>query len=622
MKEPTKGLRALPLRELRKLARENSVPMLGTARELAARLEKALPAAHKVEVTSSFLETKRAFSYRFYRMKRGSPRLQDIARAVTHRDPSADPFRTELRPPLANAPQVYRARLTADGVLYLSIAFAGEARLVQNGWDELEVAPPVLAVVGVREGEGLVELRGRWEKVAIIEQWIQESLGIGIEHLKFTNNDLQRLRKLLNAKLATQTIRPNAGGIASIRIATSGPDVDLEDNKQGQGVHEVFSQVGYQRRNPGFVYNPTRVRVRANEKEGSFYIPKHATEAEVTVLRHGFLVTMGLMDRREFAVPDKEVRRGAVRRKRLLTPANLQERLERVDTLTAAERRTVVRVLRLLQVDQQERLFPGLWSLWLPDKDGEHVANQLVRAGVLEKAKEAQCPKCGFTGPADGYPAKCPECEATIEEPSVFYRVRGFIEPQVAEDDVFKPDHRKMAELYREVARTRDPNSRATNEEKKKALENLAEHLFESLEGLQCTGKNVRTSVGEIDRIFRNENTTHALLQKLGLSVRVECKNTKGPVGSADFGTFVDILRQATAPFGAYVSLDGFTGIKGSGRGKVVKKLSDAAQSARDAHKDGMTILLLDGEDVEDVVMGRRSLVSTLWAAYEFVVNL
>ncbi len=618
-----KGLGALPHRELKKLARENGVPLSGTAAELAERLEKALPATLKSESASAFVETKRAFSYRYYRIKRGGAKISEITKKVGHRDAEKDPFRSMLRPELSDAPKVYQARVTPDDCLYLHIAFYGDTRTVQDGWDDVEVTPPIVAVVAIREDEGILEVRGRWEKVAVIEEWVEETLGVKIEHLKFTNAELQRMKKVLKAKLATQTIRPNAGGIASIRIATSGPDVDLDENRDGQEVNALFSQVGFQRRNPGFIYNPSRVRVRANEKEGSFYIPKHATEAEVRVLRHAFLVTKGVMKKKDFKLPEPPASGDGkpARRLRLVTPATLENKVDKLDNLTASQRRTVIRVLRSLQVDQQARIFPGLWELWLPDLDGEYVANQLSQAGVLEKVKEAQCPKCDFTGPADGYPAECPDCEADITEPTIYYRVRGFLEPRVAEDDVFTPDNRKMAELYREVTRTRAPKNHAKNDEKKKALEGLSEHLFVSLAGFRCTGQNVRTSEAEVDRVFRNENTTHALLQKMGLNVRVECKNTKGAVSAAEFGTFVDVLRAANAPFGVYVSMKGFTGMSGT-RGRKTVKLSDAVQKARDAHMEGHTVLMLDGADVEDVVQGRQSLVSVLWKAYELVTNL
>src|SRR5213594_3945706 len=105
MKPIKSSLHRLPHRELKRLARENAVPTIGHVDELATRLENALPAPMKEQAAGAFLETKRAYSYRYYRIKRGSQSIEDLSRILAQRDENKDPFRTELRPTLEESPK-------------------------------------------------------------------------------------------------------------------------------------------------------------------------------------------------------------------------------------------------------------------------------------------------------------------------------------------------------------------------------------------------------------------------------------------------------------------------------------------------------------------------------------
>jgi hypothetical protein len=198
------------------------------------------------------------------------------------------------------------------------------------------------------------------------------------------------------------------------------------------------------------------------------------------------------------------------------------------------------------------------------------------------------------------------------------YRVRGFINPTVPEDQVYRPDYVELADLYRKLAQTR--TSPATNKEKQDALENFSEFVFDAIDGFSCSGRNVRVSDSEVDRIFSNRHTEHPLLQKLGSSLRIECKNTAKPVSTSELKTFVDVLRQAQAPYGVYVSMAGFSGIRTMAKRPVA--LKDCAIKARDAFGQGHCVLMFDADMIEAIGLQGHSLITALWHAREFVENL
>jgi hypothetical protein len=81
------------------------------------------------------------------------------------------------------------------------------------------------------------------------------------------------------------------------------------------------------------------------------------------------------------------------------------------------------------------------------------------------------------------------------------------------------------------------------NQEKKEALETLAERLLKGVSGFEVLTSTI-SATGEIDRVIRNY-IVHPILARLGSHILVECKHWKKTVGTDQVGAFIADLQDA-----------------------------------------------------------------------------
>ena len=162
-------------------------------------------------------------------------------------------------------------------------------------------------------------------------------------------------------------------------------------------------------------------------------------------------------------------------------------------------------------------------------------------------------------------------------------RLVHFYEPKIE----FEIDFAELSKYWEKVKNAK------TNKEKKDTLENLADFLFRSIKGIEVIDKNIRTSAEEIDLLLKNESG-HIFWSQLGSPLLVECKNWNKKIGTDEVVIFKDKLETQGVKVGILIAVKGITGTK--------KK--DAVLKIREYKQRGFRIVLLTGEDIEDICDG------------------
>ena len=92
----------------------------------------------------------------------------------------------------------------------------------------------------------------------------------------------------------------------------------------------------------------------------------------------------------------------------------------------------------------------------------------------LGPALEDICSECG-----EGLGIQCDWTQ--------MYKVRGFIQPSLSPESIFRPDYRKLRQFHERLVQSREGGS---NDSKKRALEDYMEYLFEQGPGVKvrCQG--------------------------------------------------------------------------------------------------------------------------------------
>lgn len=132
-----------------------------------------------------------------------------------------------------------------------------------------------------------------------------------------------------------------------------------------------------------------------------------------------------------------------------------------------------------------------------------------------------------------------------------------------------------------------------TADAKKASLENLAELLFGSIDGLKVVDRDLRTSAEEVDCLVRNESN-EPFWRNLGNPFIVECKNWGIPVGAKEIR---DLRGKITSRNIKTAFLIAKNGITGNG-------YHDAKLEVRQALGNGINIIVLQKLDLEEIVNG------------------
>jgi Restriction endonuclease len=139
-------------------------------------------------------------------------------------------------------------------------------------------------------------------------------------------------------------------------------------------------------------------------------------------------------------------------------------------------------------------------------------------------------------------------------------------------------------------------------------FELLIAYLMRTLGGFDTRGR-VRALDGETDLILRDANPRPSVL---GDYVLVECKNWNKPVGAPEVKKFAQNVRAAACHSGIIATKEGLTGGK--------EALRDAKYTIRrHYHRDGIVIITLDVQDLDQLVSKRVSLSDLLVTKYEAI---
>ncbi len=142
-----------------------------------------------------------------------------------------------------------------------------------------------------------------------------------------------------------------------------------------------------------------------------------------------------------------------------------------------------------------------------------------------------------------------------------------------------------------------------TSNEKKVTLENLGSYLFGCVVRWKVVARDRLTGTSELDLVIENSNTRHLFLREMGSDIPVECKNWEEPVGCSEIRDFGRDIEKRRFTYGILISKSGITGTK--------EERTYACNEVWDLYRDGVSVLMLNREDIQRVIDG-ISLVSIL----------
>ncbi|GAF80872.1 unnamed protein product, partial [marine sediment metagenome] len=158
--------------------------------------------------------------------------------------------------------------------------------------------------------------------------------------------------------------------------------------------------------------------------------------------------------------------------------------------------------------------------------------------------------------------------------------------------------------------RVQDASEGDNNAYKRSTLENLAQYLFSSIEGIYVK-PSTRAGPYELDGIITNISS-HPFLSNLDTYIPIECKNWKVPIGSPEITQFIGKLSLFKCNYGILLSREGI-------KEKTVNELRKDA-----SRRNEIYVLVFDRRDIKSLIMG-RDLISLLIEKYEelkFSINI
>lgn len=160
-----------------------------------------------------------------------------------------------------------------------------------------------------------------------------------------------------------------------------------------------------------------------------------------------------------------------------------------------------------------------------------------------------------------------------------------------------------------------DQLSQGDADAKKKSLEFLASYLSITLPGVRLT-PNARTFEHEMDLVVvQHAPASSYLLEALGRSFLVECKNWEKPVGVGELDHFVAKMRFHRCTCGVMFSREGLSGDKVPGKGLSYARLTQL----RWWQQDACVIIVLTEAHLNTLSDSGQTFGSLLLRGYESV---
>lgn len=139
----------------------------------------------------------------------------------------------------------------------------------------------------------------------------------------------------------------------------------------------------------------------------------------------------------------------------------------------------------------------------------------------------------------------------------------------------------------------------ATNaQEKGKFLERFVGEILSTIKGLKILKVNARLRAEEIDIIVQN-NVSEGFWRTLGSPIIVECKNWTKKIGSKEISILSDKMKS--------ISPDVKLGILVAPNGVSGDYQSDAVLKIREKRQQGLYIIVLVKEDLEEIAAGTHT---------------
>jgi len=160
-------------------------------------------------------------------------------------------------------------------------------------------------------------------------------------------------------------------------------------------------------------------------------------------------------------------------------------------------------------------------------------------------------------------------------------------------------------------------NSGTTDKEKGDALEELGTYLLSCVDGFEIVGKKHHTKDYEIDILIRNTITQDPILAGFGSYILVECKNWGKPVGTEQVNHFLSKIQFHDGHCGIIIAKDGISGYGESADEKQADRRYANLTVLKAFHRNGIIVMVLNGNDLERIVNGEANILSILVSEYE-----
>lgn len=164
----------------------------------------------------------------------------ELSKIIQDRN-SADPFKNEIRPQLTQKPAFNSAEWISGNLLRLEFVCAGKKYEIEDNYERRIVIPTkrLNSYIRLLDTTFVVETRASIRESKMLYNSMSLLLGIEIEPMTFTNQDILLLKQELNGKSKATKYKRFGGDIDTIYVSAS---PDLDDLDASEEYRNYFAQ--------------------------------------------------------------------------------------------------------------------------------------------------------------------------------------------------------------------------------------------------------------------------------------------------------------------------------------------------------------------------------------------
>ena len=167
------------------------------------------------------------------RKKLTKSEFQDL---INQRAGGDDAFTRELRPEITREPALNKAEWLEGDILRLEFVYKDRSQFVETDYSLQEIWPTRRSsiLIYILNDSFIIESRADFNQASHLHRIASSLLGIDTQIIDFSDEDIERLKEMLNARKWTARHKRSSGDIDVIEMTASPTIEDLDDSEEYQ----------------------------------------------------------------------------------------------------------------------------------------------------------------------------------------------------------------------------------------------------------------------------------------------------------------------------------------------------------------------------------------------------